>query len=454
MAESYVTKFTKYVSKQRDALEGKLKSKGFTLSPQASLGSLVSELDNLQETFKPMTYERDENFPDFDEMFDNDPLRAVNGGQYKACLYWVVALNAENVCNCWFGSSNAYITGKKVIFSDGTEYDNLTSSNFTHTVNENGIYVDKYGFKFCLVKVYNTEPYTSSSTIYSYKNIKEWIDDYFIGFQYQGSAASGGPAGSNFASLEYFRYVGSNVTVENAPSSSYWKVPTVTTVSTMCSNPSSSAYGAMIKHIRIDGLHRFDNFLSQINLEVLDVRGAYIPSSTTATTTSFTLGQTSYSAITNSHMRYVKTPFCEIDTTISLHANCKEVFITDNVVKFDIVYNSGTPQYCYAVCLEKLHIGNGLTTGISASQSYRPFYNLRHVTCSLNAFSKNESAITVDFGNAPNLTKQSILNMFNNFADRTDKTANILKLAKYSEQYLTDEEKAILTNKNWTLTFV
>ena len=104
--------------------------------------------------------------------------------------------------------------------------------------------------------------------------------------------------------------------------------------------------------------------------------------------------------------------------------------------------------------LEKIHLGNGLQYSLTQGLNYAWFTNLKHVTCSVNTFGKNESAITVDFGYAPKLTKQSILNMFNNFADRTDKTANILKLAKYSEQYLTDEEKAILTNKNWTLTFV
>ena len=79
------------------------------------------------------------------------------------------------------------------------------------------------------------------------------------------------------------------------------------------------------------------------------------------------------------------------------------------------------------------------------------WYKLKNVTVSKNAFNLNTSAITVDLSGSYALTHTSLLNIINNFADRTGKTANILKLSTMSKNKLTDEEKAILTNKNWTL---
>ena len=78
-------------------------------------------------------------------------------------------------------------------------------------------------------------------------------------------------------------------------------------------------------------------------------------------------------------------------------------------------------------------------------------YVLEDVTVSPNAFGKNTSALTLDFSYSLLLTKESVLNLFNNLANRTGMTANILKLNAIQKSLVTDEEKAILTSKNWTI---
>jgi len=50
-----------------------------------------------------------------------------------------------------------------------------------------------------------------------------------------------------------------------------------------------------------------------------------------------------------------------------------------------------------------------------------------------------------------NLTVESMVAMFNNLKNLTDETAKTLTLGSTNLAKLTDEQKAIATNKNWTL---
>lgn len=65
----------------------------------------------------------------------------------------------------------------------------------------------------------------------------------------------------------------------------------------------------------------------------------------------------------------------------------------------------------------------------------------------------NLSANTYMFQTVPNLSKQSILNFINNIYDRASAGYSVITLKFTAAQLamLTDEEKAIATNKGWTL---
>ena len=58
--------------------------------------------------------------------------------------------------------------------------------------------------------------------------------------------------------------------------------------------------------------------------------------------------------------------------------------------------------------------------------------------------------VDLDLSPCPNLTKESLLNVFNEAADVTS-SPKTLTLGSTNLAKLTDEDKAIATNKGWTL---
>lgn len=438
MSKSYVTQFTEYVSKQQDSLRNKLKAKGLSPSPNATLGSLVSDLDSLQESFGTEKYERDPNFPDIDTMFDNDPLRFINGGQYKGCSYFIMQVDSNNKVGFGFSaiktgtSITPHYYGEKVIISDGSEYEDLRA-DWTHTVDTSGIFYGEDGLPYCLLKVYRTDFYiiTYQGSI-KWQGLVEWIEDTSVGLHasFSTSAISGYTA-DNY-SLQYFRYVGTNVTDENI--STYWNSPMSNT---------SNYGGYTLKYFRVDSKHKFISFVGAplaklvFNGEVVGV-------------TTFTFGTSGFSSYPSKpiYYEYLKLPYSTQPLTSTLYVSVKSLYIPDNYTSVQPYYNTGNSGWDAPMQLEEVHLGNGLTSWFN--QGAR-LYNLKHITTSENIFGTNETAVTLNLSNSYLLTKQSVLNLFNGVADRTGMTANIIKLPARIKSFLSDEEKAILTNKNWTL---
>lgn len=435
MAKSYVTQFTEYVSEQQDSLRNKLKAKGLSPSPNATLGSLVSDLDSLQESFGTEKYTRDPNFPDIDTMFDNDPLRVVNGGQYAGCVYLIQLVDSTNNSASFY--KNNFPT-EKIIFSDGVEYDNVTSS-FVHAIQENGIFVGEDGYKYCLIRLYSSTALTSTVSSIQY-GVIEIIDDFTktIGNS-SGNLTQAAVSGyTNIAcSLQYVRFPCSNCTTENYQTVRIFDYSNATAV--------YSAYiGRSLKCVRVDGFCKLASVKGALCLEKLVINGSLVGSTT------FQLGQQVNFGVYSSYMDYVKAP-SGVDT-FNCYSYVKTVYLPDTLKQFTPQGTNGSNYFCSpSTYIENLHIGNGLTSAFGTSVYANYWYSLKNVTISPNAWGLNESAITIDFSQAYSLTKQSVLNLFNGVADRTGMTANIMKLPAHIKAYLTDEEKAILTNKNWTL---
>lgn len=456
MAKSYVTQFTEYVSEQQDSLRNKLKSKGLSPSPNATLGSLVSNLDNLQESFKVEDYDRDPNFPDIDTMFDNDPLRFINGGQYKGCAYEIVRLNASNqliLLRRKPASGAVEYPLTYVVISDGTIYQNLTAQT-THTVEDNGIFIGEDGYNYALVKYYMPEPDTTSSALlYLAPNVVELIDDYkpspyqLTNMSSYTLSADMGVSGEK--TIKYLRIVLSNVdkTFAQTIGGTYWSL----------SRP--------IRVLRVDGVFLTPEYISTANpsLDKLLLYGEIIPK--TAGTTSVLLNlpanTTSAGPGQNVNINRINTlviPYSEATTyNVIINAPVKNLIIDDTVTSCVVYsyYTSSARTNDVSKTVETLHIGNGLTEWKLASGSTDTgngmFIHLKNVTMSQNAFSKNTTALTLDLEYATDLTRQSVTNIVNNVADRTGMTANILKLSPAVKMNMPDSEKEILTNKNWTL---
>ena len=435
MRKSYVTQYTEYVSEQLDKFNAKLKNRGITASPNATLGELIDSLDALQEQIKTPKYERDPNFPDIDTMFDEDPLRAVNGGSYLGCSYFIMHVDANKKVGVYFMSNYGH-KADKLVMHNGEDYGGGAEAT-TFDVPDSAIFYDTDGAAFCLLKVYRETPLVITNNMYYTKGIREWIEDQFIGFNL--NTTGNAPSGYNppAVSIRYLRYVGSNVTADNA-STAKWVL-----------GSNSYETGTMlIKYLRVDGLNCFNSYNFMPLLEKLDVRGSY------AGTSNLTIGGTDTSQYGYNALFWL--PEVLLPPTINYFTavvyGAKKLIIPDSYTTVQMYFynnaNGTTDRQHY---LESVHLGSGLTTWIQGSSGQKYFYSLKYITTSPNIYANNESAVTLDLGFAHLLTKQSVLNLFNGVADRTGKTANIIKLSANVKAFLTDEEKAILTNKNWTL---
>ena len=417
MAESYVTKFTKYVAEQRNVLKSKLKAKGLSTDDNLSLGGLIAQLDGLQESYKPYKYERDEAVPDIDEMFDNDPLRKVNGGEYAGCIYGLLEVDKNgNVGLYYSNSSNGQSVSRladKIVFSDGAEY-STQSAVLLHKVGENGIYTTKSGQKLALVKFYKIDSVLPLQYTHLESYI-EMIDDFYNGWRWNNIQSITGylaPNGNGVYVTKYYRWSPTHATTTNT---SYFTFPDFLT---RCD--------VVVLEGVTPNVSMQQNF--KIGSTIIDRREL----TTTSTSITYSLGPTNSAP----KLGYIQLPTSSVPMTLNLYSSAVTTIIPDT----EITSYSGSLSHA-----EKLHIGNKILSSVSFSGYY-----LKDVTLSENAFGLNDTAITVTFGNST-LTYESVLNIINNLADRTGKTANILKLQTIQKNMLSDEEKAILTNKNWTL---
>ena len=318
---------------------------------------------------------------------------------------------------------------EKIIFSDGVEYDSR-GANLIHTMDESGIYTQEDGSKYALVKFYRTEPVVISSGYYYYEPFVEIIDDFYIGrYPYNACpTVSGYLVQVNSYFIKYYRYVGSNNTLDNVftNSATYWSI--------------SQLAGA--RCVKFEGLHRFNTAIGPINMKSLVYGGQLLGSANSSTSVTFSFGTTSSNS-TGLHCDELILPSSELPIGATVgYAGIKRLVISDSVFTSFAIY---APYL-----LEDLHLGANMQTWFTNANASH-WYKLKNVTVSKNAFSLNTSAITVDLSGSYDLTHKSLLNIINNFADRTGMTANILKLSTISKNKLTDEEKAILTAKNWTI---
>lgn len=406
MAKSYIVGLVENVEKERKNLKNALKNKKISVDDAMPLGQLVSLVNNINleekksydEGFVPV-YNRDENLPDIDTMFDNDPLRKINGGTYEACVYAIVLVPLTNTFTI---SANAS-TGKlnKIILSDGTEYDEVTSSKSV-TINESGIYTKTNGERCCLVKLYKTT-YNGTAAAGSTTNYSqiETINDM----------------GSTFNSLvgyDYYRFVGSNVAYLadtniqlNYTNYKFIRLDCDWVAYTIASMPDDARGFSFVcngRHIN-SGTYRFGYSGSTTSMLSLDT---------------------------------MKLPEIVYDgtTTVTANITMKKLYIPDSINT--ITY--GSSGKLVFTSLETLHLGNGLT-----NLSLGTLAHLKNITTSPNM------TYIPSLSTCYHLTKQSLLNILNGLADLTGQTAKTLTLGSVNKAKLTSEELAIATNKNWTV---
>ena len=148
-------------------------------------------------------------------------------------------------------------------------------------------------------------------------------------------------------------------------------------------------------------------------------------------------------------------PTSDVPLTVSINNIMADTLIcNDSITAISFKGYADTASDSITNSIKTLSVGNGMTSWFTSSAGSNGhstlFASVKNLSIAQDAFSQNTSAVTVDFGYTY-LNKESVLELFNKLADRTGKTANKLKLNTYSKSLVTDEEKAILTNKNWTI---
>lgn len=103
--------------------------------------------------------------------------------------------------------------------------------------------------------------------------------------------------------------------------------------------------------------------------------------------------------------------------------------------------------------LKKVYLPSSITTATNSSltstnNSYYVFYNC---TALEDVQVGTDWNMSLRLNVSSNLTVESMVAMFNNLKNLTDETAKTLTLGSTNLAKLTDEQKAIATNKNWTL---
>ena len=439
MAKSYITKFVEYVKDCKNQLKNNLITKGQEASDTETLDSLISKVTNINlDTTIPdssLDYVRDPNLPDVDAMFDTDPLRVVNGGEYAYCRYLVCLFPTKESHDIKFAPYWSYGSMcERIDFSDGTYYDssNTTSSSSTQTftIGDSGIYTLENGAEVFIAKVYSS---ASKNTLAVYgENFSKYVIETIV--DHTSTTYS---IFNNYG--KYLRVMNTNGALVPTPNNVFGQ----------------NRDGC---YMVIDG-DCAPFFTSTLNYDTIapniKINGCF-----STTSTSMNLG---YPTSTNSRpssmpvCKYLKIPDKTADSpldTVQIGLIFLEgLYIPDWVKTIKHFYTNGYSQVQYTK-FKKLHIGNGLITPTYFGSSSTHFYNLTDLTLSPNAFSKNTSAVTLYFDSMVNLTSESIANLVTNLADRTGMTTNTIKLPIAIGNRMTEEQITTLQNKNWTVTFV
>lgn len=422
MAKSYVTKFTEYVNSNVEELKGVAKRKGVIVTAGETLQSLIFKINEINQDYsiKPV-YERDENLPDIDELFSNDVLRLENGGEYATCAYFLFVLDSSNKVAYNPQYSDTFTANViKGIWSDGEEISK--SGDQVHTMQQNGIFTDSNGLKYGYLKIYSDAMRTSQSTYPT--NTVEIINDYYKG---------------NFTSK-------TNSSVENLNTFiNYWRI-----VGSWSSSTNYISTLPTARVIVVDGFYNSSIIFGSSNYDIEKVvfNGEYGGTSLKVFSGSTTSSYNAYASLAN--LKILKLPTSQSGYTV----NCACPSLGYLYIPNGVTTLGDSTYVIYAGWMGRiktLHLGKDLIQFVKHTSAADGWYELTYVTVSEGAFGSGTTSQTLDFSKAYKLTRASVLNLINGLGDRTSTTANVLKLSPIAKSLVTDEEKAILTNKNWTL---
>lgn len=409
--------FTEYVENNRQNLEQHLSDKGLDILPNKDLSYYVSNIVNLPDASDEQKYIPDPYFVAFDEYYKTDPELKINGGEYDFCAYAAILCLYDTT---YLNTPSIY-GAYKIVTSDGQEFlrtksDNSdTSLTITWDKTKDGLTTlfnipDKLesGQKLRWIRVYWTfvtvdkcyPCYPSDSTNEPSPLV------YYLVRKDSKVIPEGNSTGKTTSSINQCKYL-KYVTL----------IPTA-------------------DYVTLQYLNELPSLEYINNSRELNVTYSYGYFSSLKGSTYPLIMQTSSAESVQYLKKYLVIDDNFKDTALTLYA--PELKTVDIKVSLSTLQISHT----YSSTIEVLNVS----------------YILNNLDCS---YATHLKYLTVPIDFAPkyisltytSINKLSVLNLFNNLKDNTDGDVKRISLPSYYFTVLSDEEKLIAINKNWTLSF-
>lgn len=329
------------------------------------------------------------------------------------------------------------------VLSDGTVYEKITANKLEHTWDKSKDVIDSKGRPMRYVRVYSGTAVGyllafDRTTIWCIHNLDSSSATQITESQYMPcECIEFGSIKSTFGSLmlpyslQKIVIDGSAFTNTSIPSYPYkLKELEIKSAKQINMSVSSNQYGltfARFKELKVEDPSKYTNntvsikgmsFVYPIYINNIDLSN--LPSKVTTCTLQYLSADT------------ISLPQGATNITCSSIINCKELIIPETTTSL-------TVGSCHNV--EKLTVlGNPNTVSISSNS------NLKELILPFNF-----NATGINLSSSPYMEHESLVNILNNLTDLTGQSAKTITFGATNLAKLTDEEKAIATNKNWTL---
>ena len=428
--------FAKSVDASRENLKDILKNKGADVAENQSLQTYVNDVIQLPDKEPKPDYVPDPYFVAFDKYYETDPLLKKNGGQYAFAAYCVIYCAYDT---SYLKFSTDKTNSAKIYTSDGQilSYP-TTSSGTTRTVT---ITWDK-------TKDGQTTLFDIPDKLQNGSKVR-WIRIYHDVAYDTAFPCYPTSSTSNESPLVYCLTYSNSVTTQ---------LPAVSGVSGK--DTTTLAYCKNLKYIT----------LAAPDAEII----------ASEQKSSATLGyiQNCISLECINNLQEMKTLSSSVSATnlYSLKKINKPIYPSSQSIYpaayFDIKINITdiwTGYYftvaamakCKYLIFKSAITSNGLTidatTGhlqvVEFQRTFDTYMDVKGTSLTNVTVPENFSPTSITLYDMPNLTKASVLQLMTNLKDLSSETARTLTLPMQIFTSLSDEEKAIAIDKNWTLSF-
>lgn len=417
MSKIKAVDFAKYVEDGRVLSKNLLRAKGVDADDNRNLHYYINKFSVLPNKPTPEEFVLDSYFTKFREDFNNDPLRTANGGEYLGCAYFIIAAKYDTSYIANTLLTNA--ASSRPIYiktSDGQEFNVTSQAAFTITWDKTkDVDILDDGTIIRWIKCYTNNLvktpigfYEDNSTA-SISPLLYMIWD--LSEDIKGGSSTGKNVGSTFtAPLRAVVYG------KNCITCSYlglYSNNNLEYVEFEASQLTARRSSGILSNLPILKILKFNNIILDDSSSIL--------------------GGDNYA-------------LKELDLTNVFTEKVKDESILGNLLALETLVLPETYSKLAARFnnLKTLNLNTWISPTTSLTSIYAPLLENLVVGADWN-YSLH---ITLN-----NLTKQSVIGIFNNLKDLTGETSKKLTLSSVLQLQLTDEELAIATNKNWTISF-